>query len=580
MLRPAVLLLSLSLASAHAAPPAQREATVQIALVDKTASLTARIAPNRAHVPSVGVMEEVASGTGDQWLTTLWQAVFVSTQATGTSPLDFEFTLRVGGPIDGPSAGLLTASTLAALLKNKKVLPATSVTGALNPDGSVGPVSGVVERLRAAGAAGIKRFGFPVGARQQADASGAVVDLLVEGQKLGVEVKELASIDEAYAFLTGDSLARGAAATEAEMELWPAELAGLSRITAQVKHEFEEEKAQAGELAAPAKALLERLARTAEDFAKNGDTVRSLVVWSSALTTLRAAVQDAKLSKLLDAQDQKSVLEVLAELEKAIPLEREALRTKLNAQFPASTRANDVYAMDILESVVTQGRALRASATAKELSTAEGDPARVRRIALSYAEDLLRLREDLKNGERYVALYASLPPLKKPKPAVDAEGLARWYVSAGAASVASLKTRASDSAFEKDPVWLDVVGYGELLGRETDARARLILAARQTLDAAALINTFDALGAQVDAKGVLSLRNTRALGAQLEQARLRVFQSCGQAKQALGIIPFPARMRFLNARAAREGNDQQKVDALSDLWVANWWCEFAAREKK
>jgi hypothetical protein len=59
-----------------------------------------------------------------------------------------------------------------------------------------------------------------------------------------------------------------------------------------------------------------------------------------------------------------------------------------------------------------------------------------------------------------------------------------------------------------------------------------------------------------------------------------VFQSCGRAKQELGFIPFPARIRFLNARAGREGSDRQKTDALADLWVADWWCGLGVRDKR
>lgn len=118
------------------------------------------------------------------------------------------------------------------------------------------------------------------------------------------------------------------------------------------------------------------------------------------------------------------------------------------------------------------------------------------------------------------------------------------------------------------------------MATETDARARLVLAARQTIYSAYLVNTYDALGGQLDGKGTLTIRNSRALSAQLDLARLRVRQSCGQAKREPGSIPFPARMRFLNARAAREGSDRQKADALADLWVSNWWCEFAVRDRK
>lgn len=584
--------------SANAAPLTPRsEARVRVVSLAKVSPVTVRIAPNRAHVPSVGIMEERASGTGEQWLTTLWQAAFVATQATDSSLLDFEFTLRVGGPIDGPSAGLLTASTLAALISGKKVLPHTTITGSINPDGTAGPVSGVLERLRAAAAGGVKRFGFPVGGRQQVDASGEVADLLVEGKELGVEVKELGSLDEAFLFLTGGTLRRPTPVSESEMELWPAELAALTRLTSQVRSDFDAERPQLDEALAgvdPKSAshwtgLIERSTRQAEDFAKNGDTVRAMVVWSSALTTLRVATQDARLVTWLDARKTAEVLAAIMKQEDALPLDRKALRSRIKDQFPTTNRANDIYAMDVLESDVTQGMALRAGTTVKALRaittssgavTEENYPS-FKRLTRQYCEDMLRVREELQNGQRFLALYASLPPLKKAIPPIDAARLAPWYTAAGAASRASFKSRLSaEQAFEKDGTYLDLVAYGDLLATETDPRARLVLAARQTIYSGYLVNTYDALGAQVDAKGALTIRNSRALSAQLDLARVRVLQSCGQAKRETGSIPFPARMRFLNARAAREGNDRQKADTLAELWISNWWCEFAVRDKK
>ena len=588
-------------ASAHATPPTPREAEVRavsIATVDgkptgRTTPVAVGISRNRTRLPSVLVVEEFEGGGGDQWLTTLWQAAFVATQATDSSLLDFGFSLRVGGRIEGPSAGLLTASTLTALIRGKKVLPNTTITGSINPDGSAGPVDGILLTLRAAAGDGVKRFGIPLGGRQQGDGD----DLLVEGQKLGVEVKELGSLDEAYLFLTGEPLPRPAAASEGDMELWPAELAALTRLTARVRADFETERAALEaaleqvdpKAAASWRALIERSSREASDFAANGDTVRAMVVWSSLLTATRVATQDARLQRSLDARDIAAVFAQLEVQENALPAERLNLRREIDAQFPNTTRANDIYAMDVLESVVTQGRALRAISDAKELlalsrgasagSFTEQNYQAFRRLTRRYAEDLLRLREELQNGHRFLALYSSLPRMKKSMPPIDATGLATSYASAGVASRASFEARAGAFS-QKDDAWLDLVVYGDLLATEKDGRARLVLAARQTIYAAYLVNTYEALGGQVDAKGAFSIRNSRALAAQLELARARVLQSCGRAKREVGSIPFPARMRFLNARAAREGSDRQKADTLAELWISNWWCEFAVRDRK
>ena len=85
--------------------------------------------------------------------------------------------------------------------------------------------------VRAVAADGLKRLGVPVGTRRQ--------EVLAEAQRLGVEVKELGGLDDAYAFLTGEASARPAPANDADMELWPAEVNGVLRATAAVRRELE-----------------------------------------------------------------------------------------------------------------------------------------------------------------------------------------------------------------------------------------------------------------------------------------------------------------------------------------------------
>ena len=154
-----------------------------------------------------------------------------------------------------------------------------------------------------------------------------------------------------------------------------------------------------------------------------------------------------------------------------LPVERLGLRREIDARFPNTTRANDLYAMDLLESVVTQGAALRAASDAKALRALEPGAPAFARLARQYGEGLLRAREDLRNGQRFLALDASLPQLKKTLKPIDAGRLAATYASAGAVSRAYFKTRLT-AALEKDSTYLDLVGYGDLLNTETDGRAR------------------------------------------------------------------------------------------------------------
>ncbi|MBL8915105.1 MAG: hypothetical protein JNM17_30655 [Archangium sp.] len=546
----AVLLTALS---ATAAPP--REAELRAVLSSEVTRITARLAPNKSGAPAVGILSATTAPPGDQWIATLWQSAFIASEATQTSLLAHEFSFKVNAPVLDGSAGLLTASTFVALIRNKKVLANTTMVGAINPDGSAAFADEVLARLRAAATDGVKRFGVPLGARQQPGAEGEPIDVVLEGQRLGVEVRELSGLDDAYLFLTGDTLTRPTAAAETDMELWPAELAAMSRSTTELRKEFETERAtletmlDGGVSPTSANALrtrLERFAKQATDSERGGDSVRAYVLWGATLTTTRVAIQDVQ---FLQSREPFGLLQAQGA---ALTTERAALQKELETRFPPSNRANDMYAMDVLESLVTQNTSVPTEQEAKS-----GD-------ARQLAEGLLRAREDVRNGQRFVALYASLPKLKKTLPPLDA---ARLSTSYGAArSTVAMKELANDA---------ELRGYERQLFTEMDPRARLVLAARQNIYTAHVINLYRALGAEVSDKGVLTVRNPRVLSSQLEHARTRVLQACGRAGREATMVPLAAKLRYLNARAGREGTERQKVEALADLWVANWWCELA-----
>lgn len=77
---------------------------------------------------------------------------------------DFFFVIRSASEqIGGPSAGAtLTVGAIAAL-NGWEVRPDVMMTGTINPDGSIGPVGGIVEKAQAARNAQMTRFLFPEG---------------------------------------------------------------------------------------------------------------------------------------------------------------------------------------------------------------------------------------------------------------------------------------------------------------------------------------------------------------------------------------------------------------------------------
>lgn len=67
------------------------------------------------------------------------------------SQIDLVYDIQTNASlIEGPSAGAgLTVATIAAL-ENKKLDPEVMITGTINPDGTIGPVGGILEKAKAA----------------------------------------------------------------------------------------------------------------------------------------------------------------------------------------------------------------------------------------------------------------------------------------------------------------------------------------------------------------------------------------------------------------------------------------------
>lgn len=177
---------------------------------------------NREPRVRVGFFEDVPSGAGSLLRSSGWMAALVATRVAGV-PLD-EVTIAydIYDYIDGPSAGaIMTVAVLAGLLGHDVNLD-TLITGAINPDGTIGPVGGIVEKLHAAAAGGHRTVLIPLGQRFERHNGGRPINLYALGLGLGVEVREVGDIYEAYAAITGHGLPRATAprGTAAELPPW------------------------------------------------------------------------------------------------------------------------------------------------------------------------------------------------------------------------------------------------------------------------------------------------------------------------------------------------------------------------
>ena len=104
----------------------------------------------------VGVYEQFEGGFGAQSRSSVWIASFLSASMLGRDMTDFRYSAEVGGFVDGPSAGALYTAGFLAALTGAKVNPNATMTGTVNPDGTVGPVTGIPEKFKSSIAKGKK----------------------------------------------------------------------------------------------------------------------------------------------------------------------------------------------------------------------------------------------------------------------------------------------------------------------------------------------------------------------------------------------------------------------------------------
>lgn len=119
---------------------------------------------------------------------------------------DVYYIIRSDVPtVGGPSAGaVLTVATIAAINNwtlNKNVM----MTGMIGPDGTIGPVGGIIEKINVGAEQNVDYFLIPYGQQYQIDENNNSVDCIEYGQNLGIKVVEVSNIyDVVYYFTNND----------------------------------------------------------------------------------------------------------------------------------------------------------------------------------------------------------------------------------------------------------------------------------------------------------------------------------------------------------------------------------------
>ncbi len=147
----------------------------------------------------IDISEDVPSGTGAMIRNSLWTAALIAALQKDSTLQGVSISLAFNGSIDGPSAGGIMCLGIMSALEGREFPGDFAMTGTILPDGTIGLVGGVPEKLLAAAKnPRIKRVAVPAFERFVLDANGNWVDLFETARNNGLALYPVESITDAY----------------------------------------------------------------------------------------------------------------------------------------------------------------------------------------------------------------------------------------------------------------------------------------------------------------------------------------------------------------------------------------------
>ena len=587
-----------------------------------TSPVTVRVEPTPGGKPGVAVMEQYADGTGDMWQSSAWIAAFNASRMTGYALGDHEFTVKSSGSIDGPSAGMLLTATMMALIRGDVIRQDTTMTGAVNPDGSAGPVGGIIQKMGGAKAAGKLRFGYPMGTRMTFDlATKQQADVVEHAKVLGMEVVEIKDVRDAYALLTDKALLKRDV-TEAQMALGPVAEAPIKRRIAEMMVEVESRAKtilSSSQFGRPA--ITKALRPLVQAWVETVAEAKSLAAQNSfALATLRLRQSLAYLHMINDSAilydllldgNHNAIVGLVNESTKQLDEGIEALRVLIYDSSGTKTLGGQLNAINALITYVNvlyawQSAAEAMDAISQELSalqsgTEQGSkiaydqvffkfqkPLQERAIAKAQMEvvaDQLRIDQQ-EEGALLVATPKKMKSLSSAYASASNAGL--YVVDAlkvdDMAKEYNMPKEAFAKAFERfDPAYglaklsqeiakIQDKDYSKL-GEEKATMLQLAAGANAYNLTAELVNKYYSLN--MDSK-TQTVDRPEVLLLQLESARQQARASAGACRAKTGFIPSSARFYYQLALELASGKtDADRLKALNNFWLSSFWSELA-----
>jgi predicted S18 family serine protease len=571
-----------------------------------------KVEPNPTGEVSVGVFEQFAGGAGNQWRAAVFMASFLSSVTLGRLLTDFQFSVHCSGRIDGPSAGGLMSAGILAAMTGAPINPKATMTGTINPDGTIGPVGGIPQKFRAAAQKGKTVLGYPVGQRMNKDlALGRKVDLHGVAKQNGAQAREVRDIYDAYNLLTGKFLPRPTPLAPARLALNPQVKKAVQKMithwtthTQKALQGFAATGVRNPALTAHARKS-QRKARSALQLAKIGQISAAYqrALESAVLSTI--TVYGATFVKNAQARNLRGILAELNKLSKATQT-MDALAEKLSKIKPQNLNefTGLLFAFSYtVEAIATSvAGAEKYKAAKKMLARIQGTGGR------APAKQINALMETLMQSTIYLSVCYIMASAGTQIAQISAFGggkalqmnpqklgrLAQMYFSAAATNLKYFdsivleplaKKINKSSQYARQAVMDKSFTYllatlsmqlGSVIKKKwgDTAQAKMaLLAASLTsyLTTSTLVAEEYSLGVKRDGNNnPVAVRARKAFLTMLTAAEKRAREHAAAAQAATGMVPVGAKVSYRAAKAYVSSNAlEDKLEALSLFWTSS-----------
>jgi uncharacterized protein len=565
-----------------------------------------------------------ADAGGTAWQAGLWSAALVAAAALDKDATDLTFSAAPPVPGDHPTASAVVAAGFLATLTGEKIDPAAAVAGAIQPDGTIGPVAGLPEQLLAAIARGKTRLGFPSGMRvARSLATGKDVDLVRLARAHRAEAIELAGVHDAYQLLTRAPLPAAVPVSEDEMALDAATLERLDARYLEWRKRLADEWAQLLQLEQSGRlpAAVKLQVRFAHERSEQAEALyragklpaaytRMATAWASAaaanaahavLVKLAAGDIDGAAAALSAAGAPEATTGALLAKIGALRPATLAGHLAMVAAFQAVLRgwSYDAFAADSIRVAMQQlggykdrpASELGAPATHEAVASAVV-PAALMKFRAIAENDLADQELEPDHGTAHACSPADVKRLAAVFQRAAAAGLRHVdgllvEPLAHRAGLGEPAARERVASTEPDYLIADMLSRTEAglphdfatsWGERSMSASLLELAGHELAyhQAAILIAKYGSLAVRADAAGRIdavahpaALRNLLANAARTARAHARA------ARVAAGAIPLQAKLAYQLATVEAAGSVADQLDALSALWTTSMYSQLA-----